>query len=70
MFVRYPMRSRFVKPIQQAIKLARSRLEQGRPVEIPLGPGGYRGRWVVIIRLDNHEEFEAVGSLRDPTRFP
>ena len=41
-----------------------------RPIEVRLKPGGYRGRWPVIIRQNDNDEFEAVGSMNDPTRFP
>ena len=44
-------------------------VEHGNPVEIQLDPGG-TGKWVVIIRSDNHEDFETVGSMSDPSRFP
>jgi hypothetical protein len=68
--IRFPTRSQFFDPLRLGIKLARSRMDQGRPIEVQLEPGGYRGKWVVIITPENHEEFEAIGSMRDPTRFP
>jgi hypothetical protein len=43
---------------------------KGRLIEIRLEQGGYRGKWLVIIRAEDAEEFEAVGSMHDPTRFP
>lgn len=70
MTIRFPASSKFLDPLRSGIKNGRTRLEHGNPVEIQLKPGGYRGKWVVIIRSDNHEDFETVGSMSDPSRFP
>jgi hypothetical protein len=70
MTIRFPMRSEFLDALRTGIKHGRAELECDHPVEIRLKPGGYQGKWVVIIRPDNQEEFEAVGSMSDPSRFP
>ncbi|QDV36949.1 DUF6884 domain-containing protein [Tautonia plasticadhaerens] len=70
MTVRFPMRTRFLEPLRLGIKLHRHRLDEGRPIEVVLGPGGYQGRWVVVVREEDGERFEAVGSMNDPSRFP
>ena len=67
--IKYPIRSRFVEALRQGIKLGRSRLEQGRLIEIKLEPGGYQGKCSLIIRPDDEDEFEVVGTLKDPSRF-
>jgi hypothetical protein len=68
--IRFPAKSEFLEALRTGIKLGWSRLERGHPIEIQLKPGGYQGKWVVTIRADDHEQFETVGSMRDPTRFP
>jgi hypothetical protein len=70
MTIRFPIRSESLDALRSGIKLGRSALDAGRPIEIPLKPGGYVGRWPVIIRQEDDEEFEVVGSMNDPTRFP
>ncbi len=70
MKINYPMRSEFIEPLREAIKLGRSRLEEGRLIEIKLTPGGYGGKWSVIVRPDEEKEFKVVGSMKDPSRFP
>jgi hypothetical protein len=70
MNVRFPIRSEFLDALRLGIKLGRSALDAGRPIEVLLKPGGYGGRWSVIIHQDDDEEFEVVGSMKDPTRFP
>ena len=70
MTVRFPKRSEFLESLRLGIKLGRSVLDSGRLIEVRLKPGGYHGRKVVIIRAEDREEFEAMGSMRDPTRFP
>jgi hypothetical protein len=70
MNIRFPKRSGFLDALREGIKLGRAALDAGRPVETRLKPGGYNGRWPVMIRREEDEEFEVVGSLKDPTRFP
>lgn len=70
MTIRFPAKSEFLDLLRGGIKHGWAELEQGKPIEIQLKPGGYRGKWDVIVRADNHEEFEAVGSMNDPSRFP
>lgn len=70
MIVRFPMRTRFHEPLSLGIKLNRPRLDEGRPIEVVLRPGGYPGRWAVIVREDDPERFEAIGSMGDTSRFP
>jgi hypothetical protein len=70
MNIKYPTRSEFANSIREAVKLGRSRLEQGRSVEIKLEPGGYHGKWSVIIHSDDSNEFEVAGTMKDPTRLP
>jgi hypothetical protein len=70
MKVRFPSRSEFLEALRLGIKEQRPRLDLGHLIEIHLDPGGYKGRWFVIVREEEEEEFEVVGSMRDPTRFP
>lgn len=70
MLIRFPKRSGFLKALRLGIKLGRSALDSGQPIEIQLEPGGYHGRWIAVIRPEDDEEFEVSGSMRDPTRFP
>ena len=70
MNLRYPTRSEFIDALREGIKLGRSRHEEGRSVEIKLKPGGYHGKWSVIILPDDSKEFKVVGTMKDPTRFP
>ena len=66
----FPAKSEFLDTLRAGIKLAWSQLEQGHPIEIQLEPGGYQGKRSVIIRAEDHERFETVGSMSDPSRFP
>lgn len=68
--IRFPTRSRFLEPLQEGITAARHRLDEGRAVELALWPGGYGGRWFVIVDPDDRQTFLAEGSISDPTRFP
>lgn len=70
MNIRYPTRSEFIDALREGVKLGRSRLEEGRSVEVKLKPGGYHGKWSVIIHPDDSKEFKVVGTMKDPTRFP
>jgi hypothetical protein len=70
MNIRFPTRSEFLEPLRLGIKHQRAALDAGRPIEVRLKPGGYHGRRVVILRPEDREEFEVIGSMRDPTRFP
>jgi hypothetical protein len=55
--------------LREGVKLGRSRLEEGRSIEVKLKPGGYQGKFSVIIHPDDSQEFEFVGTIKDPTRF-
>jgi len=68
--IRFPRRSEFLEPLRDQIKLNRHRLEGGEAIEVSLKPGGYGGKWSVVIAPDDHETFQAEGSISDPTRFP
>lgn len=68
--MKYPTRSEFIDPLREGVKLGRSRLKEGRSVEVKLKPGGYPGKWTVIIDSDDSKEFTVVGNMNDPTRFP
>lgn len=70
MNIPFPRRSEFLDTLREGIKLGRPALDAGRPIEIRLKAGGYVGRWPVIVRQEVDEEFEVVGSMKDPTRFP
>jgi len=70
MNIRYPTRSQFIDALRESVKLGRSRLEEGRSIEVTLKPGGYLGKWSVIIHPDDSKEFKVVGTMKDPTRFP
>jgi hypothetical protein len=59
-----------MEALRQGITLGKSRLEHGRLIEIKLEPGGYAGKWTVIIQSDEEKEFKAVGNMKDPSRFP
>ena len=67
---KYPMRSEFIDKLREGIKLGSGNLQQCRPIEIKLKPGGYKGKWSLIVRPDDQEEFEVVGRIKHPTRFP
>ncbi len=69
MNMKYPTRSQFIDALREGVKLGRSRLEEGRSIEIKLKPLGYQGRWSVIIQPDDSKEFKVVGTMLDPTRF-
>jgi hypothetical protein len=69
MKIKYPTRSEFIETMRQCVRLGRSRLEEGRLIEIKLKPGGYGGKWCVIIQSDDEREFKVVGSMNDPSRF-
>jgi len=66
---KYPMRSEFIDKLREGIKLGSGNLQQGRPIEIKLKPGGYKGKCSLIVRPDEQEEFEVVETIKDPTRF-
>lgn len=70
MNIRYPTRSEFIDSLREGVKLGRSRLEEGRSVEVRLKLGGYKGKWSVIIHRDDSKEFKVVGTMKDPSRFP
>jgi hypothetical protein len=42
---RYPSHSEFIETLREGVRLGRSRLEQGHPIEVKLKPGGYQGKW-------------------------
>jgi hypothetical protein len=69
MRIKYPTRSEFIATLRHRIKLERARLESGHPIEIALKPGGYAGKWAVVVRADDDREFEVLGSMKDPSRF-
>jgi hypothetical protein len=69
MNIRYPSLSQFIETLREGVKLGRSRLEQGHPIEVKLKPGGYQGKWSVVINPDNPKEFKVIGTMKDPTRF-
>src|SRR5262249_17722229 len=62
--------SEFIDALREGVKLGRARLEQGHIVEVKLKPGGYQGKWSVIISSDDPKEFKVIGTMEDPTRFP
>ena len=70
MNIKYPTRSEFIDSLREGVKLGRSRLKEGRSIEVKLKPGGYQGKWPVIIHPDDSKEFTVVGTMKDPTRFP
>jgi hypothetical protein len=70
MYLRFPSTSMFVDPLREGIKAAKLRLESGEPIEVGLRPGGYLGKWTVVIRADDREGFEVDGSMGDPSQFP
>jgi hypothetical protein len=70
MNIKYPRRSDFIDSLRLGVTLGRSRLEEGRSIEVALKPGGYQGKWSVIIHPDDSKEFTVVGTMKDPTRFP
>ena len=70
MKIPYPTRSEFIDTLREGVKLGRSRLEEGHSIEVALKPGGYQGKWSVIIHPDDSKEFTVVGTMKDPTRFP
>ena len=70
MNIKYPTRSEFIDSLREGVKLGRSRLEEGRSIEVKLKPLGYQGRWSVIIHPDDSKEFKVVETMKDPTRFP
>ncbi len=70
MKIRYPIRSKFFDALREGVKLGRSRLEEGCSVEVKLEPGGYPGKWPVVIHSGDAKEFKVVGTMKDPTRFP
>lgn len=64
-------RSRFLARLRSGVKEGRARLESGKPVEVQLESRGYGGRFAVIIRPEDQEEFEVHDSRKiDPSRFP
>ncbi len=70
MTIPYPTRSEFIDTLREGVNLGRSRLEEGHSIEVALKPGGYQGKWSVIIHPDDSKEFTVVGTMKDPTRFP
>lgn len=70
MNLKYPSHSEFIEALREGVKLRRSHLEQGRLLEVKLKPGGYQGKWSVIVSPDDAKEFKVIGTMKDPTRFP
>ncbi len=70
MKIPYPTRSEFIDQLREGVNLGRSRLEERRSIEVALKPGGYQGKWSVIIHPDDSKEFTVLGTMKDPTRFP
>jgi len=69
MSIKYPLRSEFIDALRERVKFGRARLEQGHLIEVKLKPGGYQGKWSVIISPDDPKEFKVIGTMKDPTRF-
>lgn len=72
MQIRFPKteKSRFLATLRTRIKEGRTRLESGKPVEVQFEPRGYGGRFTVIIRPGDQEEFEVLSlAKKDPARF-
>jgi len=67
---KYPMRSEFIDTLREGIKRGSGKLQQGRPIEIKLKPGGYSGKRTLIVHPDDQAEFEVVGTIKHPTWFP
>jgi hypothetical protein len=65
----YPNRSRFIEQLREGIKRQKPRLEDGRAIEITLGPRGYDGKGVVTIRVDDAKQFEVQPTTKHPDRF-
>jgi hypothetical protein len=70
MNIKYPTRSQFIDALREGVKLGRSRLEEGRSIEVKLKPRGYQGKSPVIIDQDDSKEFKVLKTMKDPTRFP
>jgi hypothetical protein len=70
MNIKYPTRSEFIEALRRGVKLGRSRLDEGRPIEIRLKPGGYQGKSSVIISPYDPKEFKVLRTMKDPTGFP
>jgi hypothetical protein len=67
---KYRMRSEFIDKLREGIKLGSGNPQQGRPIEIKLKPGGYKGKCSLIVRSNDQGEFEVVETIKHPTRFP
>ena len=70
MDIAYSTRSQFLEACEAAIRAHRAALETGETVRVDLGEGGYDGRVVVTIRLNDRTWFGTDWTSADPTRFP
>ena len=69
MRIAYPVRSKFLKPCEDAIRKNKKSLLAGSPILIRLSPQGYNGKFHVNIDK-NSNSFEVDWKNPDPTRFP
>jgi len=69
MRIAYPVRSKFLKPCEDAIRKNKKSLLAGSPILIRLSPQGYNGKFHVDIDK-NSNSFEVDWKNPDPTRFP
>jgi hypothetical protein len=70
MYIRFPMKSEFLAPLLAGIKASKGELQDRRVIAIHLKKGGYKGTWTVVLRSEDQNGFEVVGSIRDESRFP
>ncbi len=70
MEIAYSTRSQFLETCEAAIRAHRADLDSGGAVHVDLGEGGYDGRVVVTIRLNDRASFGTDWVNSDPTRFP
>lgn len=70
MDIPYAPGSSFLSECQAVIRCSANNLAEGRPVRIELGPRGYPGVAVVIIRSNDQGFFKAEWHGADSTRFP
>ncbi len=70
MRIKYPHRSDFLKPCEDAIRTIRDALLAGAPIVVHLSRKGYPAKINVTIRKTDWVTFEAQWQSTDPSRFP
>ena len=70
MDITYATRSQFLATCKAAIREHRAELAAGSVVHVDLQEGGYDGRVLVTIRLNDRTAFGTDWESTDPTRFP